>query len=220
MALTNVLKDFPKKTKIVIAIAAAAFITASVAVVVLCRSGYTAANMRLLRTDGIVEVSATNPEPSETNPAHVEGGKQIKVYLYTDRKEDTVEFELSEVSEEGLPEFPLQRLAENEALLDRVCAFTSWNKEKLLNKTIGILAEDSNKNISVTNPTTPTAAPSEEHIPTPEPVDGTPAGPSAPTITPPVSITPAAKPTGVPAGSTLAAQMSASTPTPAPDHGD
>jgi len=191
-----------------------------VAVVVLCRSGYTAANMRLLRADGIVEISATNPETSETNPAHVEGGKQIKVYLYTDRKEDTVEFELSEVSEEGLPEFPLQRLAENEALLDRVCAFTSWNKEKLLNKTIGILAEDSNKNISITNPTTPTAAPSEEHIPTPEPVDGTPAGPSAPTITPPVSITPATKPTGVPAGSTLAAQMSASTPTLAPDHGD
>ena len=217
MALTNVLKDFPKKTKIVIAIAAAAFITASVAVVVLSRSGYTAANMRLLRTDGIVEVSATNPETSETNPAHVEGGKQIKVYLYTDRKEDTVEFELSEVSEEGLPEFPLQRLAENEALPDRVCACTSWNKEKLLNKTIGILAEENNIDITVT---TPTAAPSEEHIPTPEPVDGTPAGPSAPTITPPVSITPAAKPTGVPAGSTLAAQMSASTPTPASVPGD
>ncbi len=217
MALTNGLKDFPKKTKIVIAIAAAAFIAVSVAVVVLSRSGYTAANMRLLRTDGIVEISATNPKTSETNPARVEGGKQIKVYLYTDRKEDTVEFELSEVSEEGLPEFPLQRLAENEALPDRVCAFTSWNKEKLLNKTIGILAEENNIDITVT---TPTAAPSKEHIPTPEPVDGTPAGPSAPTITPPVSITPATKPTGVPTGSTTATQTPASTPTPAPVLGD
>lgn len=151
----------------------------------------------LIVTDGVVEVSATNPETGETKTARVEGGKKIKVYLYSDRKEDTVAFELSNVSEDGLPEFPLQRLAEDEELLDRVCEFTGWDKEKLLSIVNGILEEEK-KNDEIT---TPTATPTEEPTPTPEPVDATPGGPSAPTITPPVSITPTVKPTGVPTGS-------------------
>ena len=98
----------------------------------------------LVVTDGVVEVSATNPVTGETKTARVEGGKQIKVYLYSDRTEDTVEFELSDVSEESLPEFPLQRLAENEELLDRVCEFTGWDKEKLLD-VINDAIEEENK---------------------------------------------------------------------------
>ena len=40
----------------------------------------------LIITDGVVEVSATNPKTGETKTARVEGGKQIKVYLVEVRK--------------------------------------------------------------------------------------------------------------------------------------
>ena len=40
----------------------------------------------LVVTDGVVEVSATNPDTGERKTARVEGGKQIKVFLYSDRK--------------------------------------------------------------------------------------------------------------------------------------
>ena len=166
----------------------------------------------LVVTDGVVEVSATNPVTGETKTARVEGGKQIKVYLYSDRTEDTVEFELSDVSEESLPEFPLQRLAENEELLDRVCEFTGWDKEKLLEVINDAIEEENNEDTEIT----PTAAPSEEPTPTPEPVGETPDGPSAPTITPPVSITPTVKPTGTPTGSVTAAPTAVVTTTTAP----
>ena len=166
----------------------------------------------LVVTDGVVEVSATNPVTGETKTARVEGGKQIKVYLYSDRTEDTVEFELSDVSEESLPEFPLQRLAENEELLDRVCEFTGWDKEKLLDVINDAIEEENKEDEEIT----PTATPTEEATPTPEPVGGTPEGPSAPTITPPISITPTAKPTGAPTGSVTSAPSARPTTTAAP----
>lgn len=204
MALINVFKIIPEKTKIIMAVAAVAVIAFAAAGFVLSRSGYKAATMRLIR----VEISATNPKTIQTKTAQVKGGKQIKVYLYSGRKEDTVAFELSVVSEDGLPKFPLQRLAEGEALSDRVCGFTCWDKEELLNTKSGIL-----NIVKKGDSVTPWAAPSEERTLTPEPVYGTLAGPSAPTFIPPVSITPAVMPAGVPTGSIFAVPGSGYTAT-------
>ena len=145
----------------------------------------------LIITDGVVEVSATNPETGETKTARVEGGKQIKVYLYSDRKEDTVEFELKTVSETDLPEFPLRMLAENAELLDKVCEYTGWDKEKLINLILDIdSGEAEGQEIEIT----PTPEPSEdtETMPTP-----TPASPADESPTP--SPTPASTPTDKPA---------------------
>ena len=50
-------------------------------------------------TDGTVHVTATNPDTGELRETTVSGGCQIKVYLYSDRAEDTVEFVLEELSE-------------------------------------------------------------------------------------------------------------------------
>ena len=147
----------------------------------------------LVVTDGVVEVSATNPKTGETKTARVEGGKQIKVYLYSDRTEDTVEFELNEVSEESVPEFALQRLAENEELLDRVCEYTGWDKDKLIEVLADAIAEETAETSESTEEPTPT--------PTPDPEDeGTPTDTPAPTITPPPTATPTATPTARPSG--------------------
>ena len=77
MALINVFKIIPEKTKIIMAVAAVAVIAFAAAGFVLSRSGYKAATMRLIR----VEISATNPKTIQTKTAQVKGGKQIKVYL-------------------------------------------------------------------------------------------------------------------------------------------
>lgn len=148
----------------------------------------------LVVTDGVVEVSATNPDTGERKTARVEGGKQIKVYLYSDRTEDTVEFELKDVSESDLPEFPLRMLAENEELLDRVCEYTGWDKEKLLE-----VVEDAIEEIGTeeTEETEESSGESEDIDPTITPTI-TPPGTVAPTITPPVTVTPTVKPTATP----------------------
>lgn len=88
----------------------------------------------LLITDGSVEVSATNPETGETKTALVEAGQEVKVYLFFDRVEDSVAFELSNVSESNLPKFAATRIAENDALAKRVCDANNWKKDEVQKK--------------------------------------------------------------------------------------
>ena len=88
----------------------------------------------LLITDGKVEVSATNPETGETKTAMVEAGQEIKVYLYFDRVEDSVEFSLSTVTEAQLPKFAASRIAEDNALAKRVCDANDWNGDAVKKK--------------------------------------------------------------------------------------
>lgn len=88
----------------------------------------------LLITDGSVEVAATNPETGETKTAMVEAGQEIKVYLFFDRMEDSVAFELTNVSESELPAFVAKRIAENDDLAKRVCNANNWNKDDVKKK--------------------------------------------------------------------------------------
>lgn len=88
----------------------------------------------LLITDGSVEVSATNPKTGETKNAMVEAGQEIKVYLFFDRMEDSVTFELSNVSESEIPNFAAKRIAENDALAKRVCDANNWKKDNVQKK--------------------------------------------------------------------------------------
>lgn len=78
----------------------------------------------LVITDGVVEVSATNPVTGETRTTRVEAGQKIKVYLYSNRKQNSVEFELKRLTEEDLSKNALNRITENPSLLDRVCKNT------------------------------------------------------------------------------------------------
>lgn len=87
----------------------------------------------LIVTDGHVHVVGTNPVTGEVKEIDVYAGQKIVVYLYNDRKVDSIEFMLAEVTERDLPEFALRYLREHSETLDRVVKATGWDKPWILN---------------------------------------------------------------------------------------
>ena len=182
----------------------------------------------LIVTDGTVEVTAVNPDTGEVKHAKVEGGQRIKVYLYSDSNDshDSVEFYLDEVTEEDLTDFTLQNIVENEELMNRICEYTGWDKEKLKELVSGITSgEIEGQEIELT----PTPEPTEagEQTPTPPPAniaDETPTPPATPPATgtpvvtpkPTISATPSPKPTISATPSPKPALPSGDSPTPTP----
>ncbi|MBO4425590.1 MAG: InlB B-repeat-containing protein, partial [Clostridiales bacterium] len=157
----------------------------------------------LIITDGKVVVSGYNPQTGETKTVEVCGGQKVSCYLYSDSTEDrdSVEFELTDVPEDELPEFPLQMLAENPELLNKVCAETGWDQDELLTLVNAILDPDSptptpDEIIEITD--TPTATPTATNTPIPTISPTTSPSPtitSKPTSTPGATTTPTATPT-------------------------
>ena len=129
----------------------------------------------LVITDGTVHVTATNPDTGELRETTVSGGCQIKVYLYSDRAEDTVEFVLEELSENELPGFVLTMLSQDPELLDRVCGETSWDPQLIMS-----LASGDEEPVSETEESTETTI---EITPSPVPVTPEESAPEA-TVTP------------------------------------
>lgn len=187
----------------------------------------------LIITDGVVIVTAINPETGETKYAEVRGGQKITVYLYSDRTRDSVEFSITDVKENDLPEFPLQMISENEELINRVCEFTGWDKEALKAAASSALAAvTANPDVTATpvptsnatatpKPTnTVTPTPSSTPSPTPEPEETEesketdPDATSTPTSTPEAMATPTTAP-ATPTPTTVPATPT-STPTTVP----
>ncbi len=163
----------------------------------------------LVITDGVVIVTAINPETGEKKYAEVRGGQNITVYLYSDRTQDSVEFEITDVSENDLPAFPLQMLAENDELMNRVCAFTGWDKATLTVLVNTAISDGANTPASTGTPT-PTPNANSTATPTPKPGStATPTPSSTPSPTPEPEETEETKETDPDATSTP-------TPTPAP----
>lgn len=173
----------------------------------------------LIVTDGSVVVTATNPDTGETKYAEVKGGERIQVFLYSDRKEDTVQFYLDEITEEDLSDFTLEMLVENDELLNRVCEYTGWDKEKLKSfvndvssgKVTGqviTLTPTPTSTVTPTPSTSPT--PTVTVTPTPSPTDNPNASPTpvpdpdpdaTSTPTPTVTVTPTPTATTTPSPS-------------------
>ena len=194
----------------------------------------------LVITDGKVLVSGYNPETGETKTVEVSGGQKVSCFLYSDKTEerDSIEFELTDVSEDELPPFPLQMLAENPKLLDKVCEYTGWDKDKLLDLVNAILDPNTpsptpDEIIEITD--TPTATPKATNTPSPTPTvspsptssptptkkptstpTATPASTEAPipTVTP--EATPSAVPTVTPSNTPMTTPTSTPTATPTP----
>lgn len=141
----------------------------------------------LLVTDGEVHVVAVNPTTGEVKETDVHGGQQIKVYLYNDRTVDSVEFFLQDLKEDEVPAFSIKMLIENPALLDKVCEYTGWDKQKLLG-----LFEDLKNGILPGQESDPEETPTPEVTDTPTPPPPT----DTPTPSPEVSETPSPSPTG------------------------
>ena len=160
----------------------------------------------LVITDGKVLVSGYNPETGETKTVEVCGGQMVSCYLYSDKTEerDSIEFELKDVSEEELPEFPLQMLAENDKLLEKVCAETGWDKDKLLDLVNAIL-----------DPNTPSPTP-DEIIEITDTPTATPKATNTPSLTPTVSPSPTSSPTPTKKPTSTPTATPASTEAPIP----
>lgn len=157
----------------------------------------------LVITDGVVIVTAINPETGETKYAEVRGGQKITVYLYSDRTQDSVEFSITDVKENDLPEFPLQMISENEELINRVCEFTGWDKEALKAAASAALAA-----VTANPDVTATPVPTSNATATPKPTN---------TVTPTPSSTPSPTPEPEETEETEETEAEAtSTPTPSP----
>ena len=175
----------------------------------------------LIITDGKVLVSGYNPQTGETKTVEVCGGQRVSCYLYSDITEDrtSIEFELTDVPAEELPEFPLQMLSENPELLEKVCNETGWDKDELLALVVALTDPNEptptpDEIIEITDTPTPTEKPKTIVTLTPTPTDtttpspspstkplaaatGTPAPGSStttPTATPKITTTPSATP--------------------------
>lgn len=109
-------------------------------------------------TDGVVEISATNPDTGETRTAKVEAGKQLKVYLYSDRPGESVQFEIFDIKEEDLGRFTVGLISDNDALIKKICDYTGWDPDKLKKILKGL-------NVEPENPTEPTV-PTDPEVPT------------------------------------------------------
>ena len=109
-------------------------------------------------TDGVVEISATNPDTGETRTAKVEAGKQLKVYLYSNRPGESVQFEIFDIKEEDLGKFTVGLIADNDELIKKICDYTGWDPDKLKKILKGL-------NVDPTDPTEPTV-PTDPEVPT------------------------------------------------------
>ena len=90
-------------------------------------------------TDGEVTVSATNPKDNVTRSVKVTGGQKVKVYFYeNDNIHDSVEFKLTDITEDDFKGFMLGWLADNDDLLTRMSNYLDWDKDKLRNILRGI----------------------------------------------------------------------------------
>ena len=172
----------------------------------------------IIITDGAVIVQATNPKTGESKYAEVKGGQGITVYLYDESTEehDTVEFTVEDVDPEDLNEFTLDRLAENEKLLDKVCEYTGWDKEELIDFIDKIRkGEIEGQEIDITPSPTPGDTPDETRAPTPEPdATVTPTPQVTLTVTP--TVTPKPNPTSAPTATPTVRPGATVTPTAAP----
>ena len=185
----------------------------------------------LVITDGVVHVVAVNPVTGEVKEEDVPAGKKIKVYHYNDRKENSVEFFLEELEEDEIPAFSLTMLAENEALLNKVCADTGWSKETILELVEKIKngepiddpvltpTPEPTPEVTMTPTPVPTPEPTPEVSPTPDPeetVTPTPKPKKTPTPTPEATATPTPVPTATPTATPTPTPTPTATPTPTP----
>ena len=192
----------------------------------------------LMVTDGVVVVTGTNPVTGETRSVEVHGGQKVNVILYDHAvgSRSSVEFAVTDIKVEELPELPLQVLSRNANLVDRICEYTGWKKDELqglidaLVNTEGptptpaavITLTPTPTNTPKPTPTvapgsSPRPTPTNTPSPTPEPEnDDKPTNTPTPTVKPGSSptVTPSATPTNTPTATPSPSPSPSPTPEP------
>ncbi|MBR6483438.1 MAG: FecR domain-containing protein [Clostridiales bacterium] len=139
----------------------------------------------ILVTDGCVHVTGINPVTGEEKETDVRGGQLVKVYLYYDRTEDSVEFYQEIIDEYDIPDFVLDRLREDPDLLAKVCDYTGWDPYIIM----GIID-------TMETETSETSEPSESSESSESTEPGETSEPSDPSGTPSPSVTVTPRPSG------------------------
>lgn len=125
-------------------------------------------NPTIFITDGCVHVTGTNPRTGETKDTYCYAGQRVSVFILNGNT-DTVVFTLDTLSEQDIPEFVLNIIANNSILLEKVCADTGWDPDLIKSLSKGTpdeLPEETEE--------TTLATPTPTSTPTPSPAPGTP----------------------------------------------
>ena len=84
---------------------------------------------------GTVYVHGTNPLTGENQEIALRAGQKLTVWLSDKDDEQSIEYEITDVTEEELPDEVLQIYADNTDVLDQACDDTGWDS-KLMQKLI------------------------------------------------------------------------------------
>ena len=169
-------------------------------------------------TDGEIKAEAYNPVTGETKEVKIKAPAKIEVHYYNDRPQGkTVEFSAVPLEPDMLPDFALDEIYNDEALMERIAEYTGWTITDIKD------AHDNKGNPTPTPTPTPSPTPSPTPTPTPTPtpeptVEPTPNPTPTPTPEPTVepTPTPTPEPTSEPEPEPTSAPTQAPTATPTP----
>ena len=101
---------------------------------------------------GTVYVYGTNPLTGENQEIALRAGQKLTVWLSDKDDEQSIEYEITDVTEEELPDEVLQIYADNPDVLDQACTDAAW-KQELMRKLIDeFMNSDRNiENVSTNN---------------------------------------------------------------------
>jgi hypothetical protein len=86
----------------------------------------------LYLTDGVVEITATNPETNETKTITVTAGTRVSVYFYSNAEEGhTVEFYEVKMTPNMIPGFAMDQICSSEELMQRIATDTGWKDTEI-----------------------------------------------------------------------------------------
>ena len=129
-------------------------------------------NPTIFTTDGHVHVTGVNPATGETKETDCYAGQSVSVFILNGTG-DTVVFSLDNLTENDIPEFVLNIIANNALLLEKVCADTGWDPELIKSLASGTpedIPEETEETKATPTPT-PTPKPTATGTPTPTPVE-------------------------------------------------
>ncbi len=90
----------------------------------------------LYGTSGVVWVHSTNPVTLETKDIELRAGERLEIILHNNNTaEESIEFSVTPVKENQIPDEVLRLYAENESLLKQACIDAGWD-QKIIDKRI------------------------------------------------------------------------------------
>ncbi|MCR4885085.1 MAG: FecR domain-containing protein [Clostridiales bacterium] len=94
-------------------------------------SASAAGSQTLYVTSGVIWAHGTNPLTGEIRELEIYAGQRLTIFLRKDNDQESIEFQIDTLAEDGLPDAVLRLYAENPALLTQACMDTGWSRDTL-----------------------------------------------------------------------------------------